>query len=169
MLQKYNKAKKGFEILQSRCVNYRLGCKEGTLPEQVQPRSFLEEVSSGRQNSRCKGPEAGVCLESQRIIKETSMAGIERRGREVIRDKEGSLGPDAEGLLEYKNGFGFYLRLPQWLSGKESPAKQETQKTGIQPLCREDPLEEEMVAHSSILAWKIPWTEKPCRLQFVGS
>ena len=97
------------------------------------------------------------------------MAGIERRGREVIRDKEGSLGPDAEGLLEYKNGFGFYLRLPQWLSGKESPAKQETQKTGIQPLCREDPLEEEMVAHSSILAWRIPLTKEPEGLQSMWS
>ena len=116
MLRKYNKAKKGFEILQSRCVNYRLGCKEGTLPEQVQPRSLLEEVSSGRENSRCKSPEAGVCLEGQRIIKETSMAGIEGAGKSLETRLEGSLGPDAEGLLEYKNGFGFYLRLPQWRS-----------------------------------------------------
>ena len=59
------------------------------MPEQVQPRSFLEEVSSGRENSRCKGPEAGVCLEGQRTIKETNMAGTERGGREVIRDKVG--------------------------------------------------------------------------------
>ena len=29
----------------------------------------------------------------------------------------------------------------------------------------EDPLEEEMATHSSILPWRIPWTEKPCRLQ----
>ena len=33
------------------------------------------------------------------------------------------------------------------------------QKTGVQSLGREDPLEKEMVTHSSILAWKIPWTE----------
>ena len=33
----------------------------------------------------------------------------------------------------------------------------------------EDPLEKEMATHSSILAWKIPWTEKPCRLQSMGS
>ena len=32
----------------------------------------------------------------------------------------------------------------------------------------EDPLEEEMTAHSSTLAWKIPWTEKPAGLQSVG-
>ena len=34
---------------------------------------------------------------------------------------------------------------------------------------REDPLEKEMVTHSSILAWRIPWTEKPGRLQSTGS
>ena len=33
---------------------------------------------------------------------------------------------------------------------------------------REDPLEKEMVTHSSILAWRIPWTEKPGRLQSTG-
>ena len=33
----------------------------------------------------------------------------------------------------------------------------------------EDPLEEEMATHSSILAWKIPWTEEPCGLQSMGS
>ena len=36
-------------------------------------------------------------------------------------------------------------------------------------MCREDPLEKEMVTHSSILAWRIPWTEKPGRLQPMGS
>ena len=38
----------------------------------------------------------------------------------------------------------------------------------VQSLGWEDPLEEEMVTYSSILAWKIPWTEKPGRLQFMG-
>ena len=33
----------------------------------------------------------------------------------------------------------------------------------------EDPLEKDMVSHSSILAWRIPWTEEPCRLQSMGS
>ena len=33
----------------------------------------------------------------------------------------------------------------------------------------EDPLEEEMATHSSILAWEIPWMEKPGRLQYLGS
>ena len=44
---------------------------------------------------------------------------------------------------------------------KNLPVKQETH---IQSLGREDPLENEMATHSSILAWRIPWTEKPGRL-----
>jgi len=41
-------------------------------------------------------------------------------------------------------------------------------ETWVQSLGREDPLEKEMATHSSILAWKIPWTEDPGRLQFIG-
>ena len=48
---------------------------------------------------------------------------------------------------------------------KNPPAMQETQ---VQSLGEEDPLEEGMVTHSSILAWRIPWTEKPGRLQSMG-
>ena len=39
----------------------------------------------------------------------------------------------------------------------------------VRSLGWEDPLEEGMATHSSIPAWKIPWTEKPCELQSVGS
>ena len=42
---------------------------------------------------------------------------------------------------------------------------QETQEMWVRSLGWEDPLEEEMVTHSSILAWKIPWTEEPGGLQ----
>ena len=41
--------------------------------------------------------------------------------------------------------------------------------TWVQFLGGEDPLEEEMATHSSILAWEIPWTEEPEGLQAVGS
>ena len=44
---------------------------------------------------------------------------------------------------------------------KNPPA---TQETWVRSLGREDPLEKEMASHSSILAWKIPWTEEPGRL-----
>ena len=43
------------------------------------------------------------------------------------------------------------------------------QKTWVQSLGWEDPLEEEKAIDSSILAWKIPWTEKPGRIQSRGS
>ena len=42
------------------------------------------------------------------------------------------------------------------------------QKTQVQSIGREDPLQKEMATHSSILAWKIPWTEEPDRPQSMG-
>ena len=42
------------------------------------------------------------------------------------------------------------------------------QETWIQPLGWEDPLEKGMATHSNVLVWRIPWTEEPGRLQFVG-
>ena len=48
---------------------------------------------------------------------------------------------------------------------KRLPTMRETQ---VQSLSREDPLKE-VAAHSSTLAWKIPWMEEPGRLQFMGS
>ena len=45
---------------------------------------------------------------------------------------------------------------------------QETQETMVQSLGQEDPLEEGMANHSSILAWEIPWTEEPGGLQSLG-
>ena len=49
---------------------------------------------------------------------------------------------------------------------KNLPAKQETR---VLILSQEDPLEEEMAIYFSILAWEIPWTEEPGRLQCMGS
>ena len=48
---------------------------------------------------------------------------------------------------------------------KNLPAMQETQ---VRSLGQEDPLEKEMATHSSILAWRIPWTEETHRLQSMG-
>ena len=49
---------------------------------------------------------------------------------------------------------------------KNLPVVQEMQ---VQSLVQEDPLEKEMATHSSILAWRIPWTKKPGGLQSMGS
>ena len=54
--------------------------------------------------------------------------------------------------------------MAQWV--KRLPTMRETQVLSVG---REDPLEKEMATHSSTLAWKIPWTEKPSRLQSMGS
>ena len=54
--------------------------------------------------------------------------------------------------------------MAQWV--KNLPATQETQ---VQSLGHEDPLQKEMATHSGILAWKIPWTEKPDGLQSMES
>ena len=63
------------------------------------------------------------------------------------------------------------VRLPQWLSGKESTYNigDSVQETWVRSLDWEDPLEKEMATHSSTLAWRIPWTEKPGGLQSMGS
>jgi len=45
---------------------------------------------------------------------------------------------------------------------------QKTQEMQVPSLGREDPLEKSMVTHSSILAWRIPWTKEPSRLQNIG-
>ena len=49
---------------------------------------------------------------------------------------------------------------------KRLPAMRET---WVRSLGQEDPLEKETVTRSSTLAWEIPWTEEPCRLQSMGS
>ena len=52
---------------------------------------------------------------------------------------------------------------------KNLSAIQETQEMQVLSLGQEDPLEEEMATHSSILAWRIPWTGESVRLQSMGS
>ena len=52
---------------------------------------------------------------------------------------------------------------------KNVTTMQQTQETWVQSLGQEDPLEEEMAIHSSILAWKTPWAEDPVGLKSKGS
>ena len=59
----------------------------------------------------------------------------------------------------------FHMGFPGGSVAKESAM----QRTQVLSLDWEDALEEEMATHSSILAWEIPWTEEPDRLQFMGS
>ena len=52
---------------------------------------------------------------------------------------------------------------------KNTPVNAEDTEDMARSLGQEDPLEEEMATHSSILAWRIPWTEELGRLQSMGS
>ena len=58
---------------------------------------------------------------------------------------------------------------PSGSAVKNPPVMQEMQKTRVQSPGQEDPLEEVMKTHSSILARRIPWTEEPGRLRSIGS
>ena len=60
----------------------------------------------------------------------------------------------------------FYMDFPCGLAVKDPPSMQETR---VQSLGQEDPPEEGMATYSSILAWRIPWTEEPGGLQSRGS
>ena len=58
------------------------------------------------------------------------------------------------------------MHFPGGATVKNLPAVQETR---VRSLGQEDPVEKEMAAHSSILAWRTPWTEEPGGLQSMGS
>ena len=73
---------------------------------------------------------------------------------------------DVPGIIITSSPDGF----PRWLSGKRIRLPmQKTQEMWVRSLGWEDPLEKGMAALSSILAWKIPWTEEPSELQSMGS
>ena len=67
-------------------------------------------------------------------------------------------------LAPYKHAEGF----PSGSAIKNPPAMQEPQELRVRSLGQEDPLEEGMATHCSILSWEIPQTEEPGRLQSTG-
>ena len=89
-----------------------------------------------------------VCKHEQKFHKENSLANY------------GSLGIYCclpfKKIFSHKGNTGL-----SDLAVKNLPVMQETQKIRVQALGGENPLKEEMTTHSSILAWGIPWTEKP--------
>ena len=60
------------------------------------------------------------------------------------------------------------MGFPVGASGKEPPANAGDFRDWVWFLGQEDPWEEDTATHSSILAWRTPWTEEPCRLQATG-
>ena len=63
----------------------------------------------------------------------------------------------------------FNIGFPSGSAVKNPPAMQEPQETWFWFLGVEDPLEQGMATHSSILTWRIPWTEEPGGLRSIGS
>ena len=74
--------------------------------------------------------------------------------------------PDKEREIPYIISLIYEICFPGGSAVKNPPAMEETQ---VQSLGQEDPLEKETATHFSILAWRIPWTEEPGRLQSMGS
>ena len=70
-----------------------------------------------------------------------------------------------QGMLEFRALNPPFMGFPGDSVVKNSPAVQEIL---VPSLIQEDPLEKERAAPSSILAWEIPWTEEPGRLQSMG-
>ena len=70
---------------------------------------------------------------------------------------------DGQGGINQEVGINIYTLMAQMV--KNPPAMQEI---WVRSLDREDPLEEGMATHPSILAWRIPWTEEPGGLQSMG-
>ena len=83
----------------------------------------------------------------------------------MIFEHESIRGYYLEYLLKGKELLGF----PDGSAGKESASNSGDLGDWVQPMGWEDPLKEGMATHSSILAQRIPWTEEPGILLFIGS
>ena len=92
---------------------------------------------------------------------------MDQRKDTEVKVTEPTADADKEILISWK---GYSGSRPNHVGGtwwfKNLPA---TEGALVWPLGQEDPLEKEMATHSSILAWKIPWTEEPGGLQSKGS
>ena len=87
----------------------------------------------------------------------------------VCMDPPGRLRVEVWGLGQVGNAVELGLRSGTSLVAQTVKNLPAVLETWVPSLGREDPLEEGMATHSSILAWRIPWTEKPDGLQSMGS
>ena len=97
------------------------------------------------------------------------MNRLHLRSQQNILKGKGPVSP----LIAQKQAFAEQHReargFPGRASGKESTCQCRTQEMWVQSLGKEDPLEEGMATHFSVLAWRILWVEDPGRLQSIGS
>ena len=97
------------------------------------------------------------------------MASPDKLDHQVIMETEEELGTHMSSQLSSFLGYNCEGSFPGGSAVKNPPAIQETQEMWGRSLIWEDPLEEGMATHSRIRAWRIPWIEKPCGLQSMGS
>ena len=129
-------------------------------PSSFSPPPPRPDSLTGFESSVLDIPSIGTCQENFSVRVPTYKAPswsckwvLENLGKQELIDS----------LIKHnKKGFWLVYMIIEQSSGamvKNPPAMQETQETQVQTLDGEDPLEKEMATHSSILAWKIPWTE----------
>ena len=100
--------------------------------------------------------------------------GYQNLAAGILLHWKGCVGVRPETQLEAASNRCFFNTWFSWGEGfpggsvVEDPPIQETEETRVWSLGWENPLEEDMATHSSILAWEIPWTEEPGGLQSRG-
>ena len=97
-----------------------------------------------------------------------------KRQKTQLEETDQASEPDMAGMLhlsnwELKTQFNNYDKFRVSLVAQMVNSLPAMQETWVQSLGWEDPLENEMVTHSRILAWEISWTEEPGGLQSMGS
>ena len=115
-------------------------------------------------------PTANVILNGEKLKAFLVRSGTKQGGLIIpllLQQSFGKLSTAIRGKKGYKRSLLKRSKSVAFCNDiKHLPPKQET---WVRSQGREDPLEKEMVTHSSILAWRIPWTEKPGRLRSTGS
>ena len=98
---------------------------------------------------------SSLCLSSQILVKKYFSQRNEnmQKQRKTVKENQ----------ISIVKGF------PSAASGKESNSQSRRLETRVRSQNQEDPLEEGMATHSSIVSWRISWTEEPGGLQSVGS
>ena len=135
-----------------------------TLSEEVLQIAVKKKKRSEKQRRRFSHLNA----EFQRIAKRDKKAFLSDQRKEIQENNRMGTTRDCFKKIRATKG-RFDAKIGAFLVVQTVKCLLAMQEIWVQFLGWEDPLEKEMATHSSILAWKIPWTEEPGRLQSIGS
>ena len=110
-----------------------------------------------------------ITLWSERGQLEAFERGWNQRKRKILKNTKNTYHKNITFVFIHNHSFHIDVSGDTSDKGPTCPLMQEMQEKWVWSLGQEDPLEEGMATHSNILAWKIPWTEEPGGLQFMGS